>query len=292
MKYFEKEIKVKSPLVIYHKGCPDGLAAAALFYEYFKDSAEYHAGIYQEQLPDVVDRDVYLLDFSYKFDVMKSIVEFANSITIIDHHKLALMDLYPLATKDNVDMTFCSTEKSGAMLAWLYLKHHRQTIRKNIPHIISYIQDRDLWKFELPFTKEISLALSSYPFTIEQFSEWLKLTKHDIKKLITEGKVLQRYFQSNLERVVKQTLRYMEIGTFTVPVVNVPAMFTSEAGNILSRDYPFAACYYDILDKRIFSLRSSEAGMDVSKIAALYGGGGHPHAAGFSVKRDHYLAQI
>jgi hypothetical protein len=35
---------------------------------------------------------------------------------------------------------------------------------------------------------------------------------------------------------------------------------------------------------RTFGLRSAEDGMDVSEIAKKYGGGGHKHAAGFSVK--------
>jgi nanoRNase/pAp phosphatase (c-di-AMP/oligoRNAs hydrolase) len=34
----------------------------------------------------------------------------------------------------------------------------------------------------------------------------------------------------------------------------------------------------------VFSLRSSEnGGLDVSAVAALFGGGGHKHAAGFRV---------
>lgn len=33
-----------------------------------------------------------------------------------------------------------------------------------------------------------------------------------------------------------------------------------------------------------YSLRSVEGGIDVSEIAKLYGGGGHPCAAGFETK--------
>jgi nanoRNase/pAp phosphatase (c-di-AMP/oligoRNAs hydrolase) len=36
----------------------------------------------------------------------------------------------------------------------------------------------------------------------------------------------------------------------------------------------------------IFSLRSTEEGLDVSEIAKLYGGGGHKHAAGFKVPHE------
>jgi nanoRNase/pAp phosphatase (c-di-AMP/oligoRNAs hydrolase) len=53
----------------------------------------------------------------------------------------------------------------------------------------------------------------------------------------------------------------------------------------MSEGCAFSATYYDISDARVFSLRSSKDGIDVSKVAVQYGGGGHPHAAGFKVKK-------
>ena len=44
---------------------------------------------------------------------------------------------------------------------------------------------------------------------------------------------------------------------------------------------PFAATYVDSPKGRAFSLRSRRDGVDVSQIAATYGGGGHRGAAGF-----------
>ncbi len=38
--------------------------------------------------------------------------------------------------------------------------------------------------------------------------------------------------------------------------------------------------------KGAFSLRSEEGGQDVSEIAAMFGGGGHKHAAGFKLAGD------
>ena len=56
----------------------------------------------------------------------------------------------------------------------------------------------------------------------------------------------------------------------------------SEGANQLAQNAPFAAAYYDRADGRVFSLRS--VGIDVSEIAARYGGGGHHHAAGFQAE--------
>ena len=60
----------------------------------------------------------------------------------------------------------------------------------------------------------------------------------------------------------------------------------------MAESEPFAACYLDTADSRVFSLRSRrEGGVDVAKIAESYGGGGHRNAAGFRVPRDHLLSQ-
>ena len=56
---------------------------------------------------------------------------------------------------------------------------------------------------------------------------------------------------------------------------------TSDAGHLMAQNEPFAVCYWDTPDGRVFSLRSTDDGLDVQKIAVSYGGGGHRNAAGF-----------
>lgn len=68
-----------------------------------------------------------------------------------------------------------------------------------------------------------------------------------------------------------------------VPVACLPYTLSSDAGHMMAKGEPFAACYWDTPEGRCFSLRSAEDGMDVSEIAKDYGGGGHKHAAGFRV---------
>ncbi len=73
----------------------------------------------------------------------------------------------------------------------------------------------------------------------------------------------------------------MTIGGWDVPVANLPYTMSSDAGHRLAQGEPFAACYWDTPNGRVFSLRSTDDGLDVSAIAKQYGGGGHEHAAGF-----------
>ncbi|MEQ1847723.1 MAG: DHHA1 domain-containing protein, partial [Nitrospira sp.] len=54
-------------------------------------------------------------------------------------------------------------------------------------------------------------------------------------------------------------------------------------GERLSPHHPFCLIWHDRDGRRYFSMRSSADGTDVGTIAASFGGGGHTHAAGFSV---------
>ena len=80
------------------------------------------------------------------------------------------------------------------------------------------------------------------------------------------------------------------IGGFDVPVANLPYTLTSDAGAVMCAGEPFAACYWDTPNGRSFSLRSTDAGEDVSEVAKQYGGGGHRNASGFRVPFGHELA--
>jgi len=269
------------PLVIYHGNCADGFTAAWVFHRKFGDTADYHAGVYAETPPDVTGRDVYLVDFSYKRAVVEEMIKVATNVVLIDHHKTALDDLAGLEGLE----WFTDNERSGAQLAWDYLNPNQ-----DVPKIIQYVQDRDLWKFELEFTREVTSYLFSHEY---DFSMWDILTtelEHSFSNVVMTGKALLRKQKKDIQAVLEQAKRTMYIGGYVVPAANVPFFMSSDAGHILNDGQPFSACYSDTKDHRVFSLRSNDAGLDVSVIAAEYGGGGHRNASGFKVPRNHPLA--
>lgn len=280
------------PLVVYHEGCADGIGAAWCFWKQFGDTMDYHPGVYNMAPPDVFDRDVYMVDFSYNPNVMVEICKYANHVILLDHHQTALEGLWHLvAEHSNFNMDYATLEKSGSMIAWDYVKQTTGHNRK-LPAIIAHIQDRDMWKFKLPNTREIMDAVFSYPKTFEAYDALMKLSKNSLKGLIKEGMVIRRKFLLDLESIADQCKRMMTIGGVEVPVANANGMYASELGNFLSEGQPFAATYYDTEKFRVFSLRSVPGGMDVSVVAMGYGGGGHKHAAGFKVERIHILAIV
>jgi len=264
---------MSNPLCIYHGNCADGFAAAWVVRKYFGDgNVDFFPGVYQNPPPDVTDREVYLVDFSYKRDVILEMAKVAGSIHIIDHHKSAVEDLVDLP--DNVICIF-DMEKSGATLTW------ETFFGIDCPLPLQYIADRDLWKFALPCSREFNAAIFSYSY---DFRVWDQLMKEEgIDHLIAEGTAIERKHHKDVRELLKVTHRLMTIAGYTVPVANLPYTLTSDAGNLMAKGQPFAACYWDTPEGRVFSLRSNDDGMDVSEIAKLFGGGGHRNAAGFRV---------
>ncbi len=265
-------------LCIYHGNCLDGFAAAWAVRHALGEEVEFHKGIHQQTPPDVSDRDVFLVDFSYKKDVLISMLKTAASITILDHHITAVQDLLELMDSGELKGLF-NMNKSGAMLAWEWFHPEQQA-----PELIAFIQDRDLWKFELEGSREINAALSSYPFDFSVWDTLMASGDAEIADLKNIGAAIERKLQKDIEELLASGIRRMVIAGYDVPVLNAPSAYVSDAGHIMSINEPFAACYWDHAAGRSFSLRSSETGVDVAEVAKKFGGGGHAKAAGFTVK--------
>lgn len=259
-----------NPLCIYHHGCTDGFAAAWAVRKYFNGQVDMHPGIYGEAPPDVTDREVIIVDFSYPRDVMLTLIEQARRVLVIDHHKTAQQNLFDLPAKA---IAIFNMDKSGAMLTWETFFTGEMP-----PLLFDHIQDRDLWHFKLPMTREIVAAIYSYPM---EFETWDALMQRPILELEHEGRALVRKQRADVAAILNSTTRYITLAGVVIPAANVPWMYASDVGGELAKGQPFAATYYDDDEGRRWSLRSAPDGADVSVIAEAFGGGGHKHAAGF-----------
>lgn len=270
------------PMIIYHGNCADGFGAAWAFWK--SGDYDFYAGVYQNAPPDVEGREVYLVDFSYKCAVVSEMREKASRIVLIDHHKTAIDDLGPLIHSGAIE-SFTSLERSGAMLAWEYLHGDRATA----PALLLHIEDRDLWRFALPLTREIQACVFSHPYDFNVWDALISAGPDELSAMAREGAAIERKHHKDIAELVSVVSREMEIGGHRVPVANLPYTLTSDAGHLLAKGRPFAACYWDTPEGRVFSLRSSDDGLDVSEIAKQYGGGGHRNASGFRVPYGHAL---
>ena len=285
---------MNKPLVIYHANCADGFSAAWCFWKKYGTSADYVPAVYQQDPPNVTGRDVFLVDFSYKFDVVEKMLRVANTLTLIDHHKTAIDDLRPLA--EHLEMTnndgrganlgwFCDLNRSGATLAWDYLFPGEDR-----PLLLGHVEDRDLWRFKLPGTREIQALVFSHEYSFETWDKLMAADQLELLKMTAAGAAIERKHHKDVAELVGVCKRRMVIGGHDVPVASLPYTLVSDAAYEMAQGEPFAACYWDTAEGRVFGLRATDDGADVSEVAKQYGGGGHAKAAGFKVPRGHVLA--
>ncbi len=293
------------PLCIYHGNCADGFGAAWAVRAALGDgNVDFHAGTYQDDPPDVNGRDVIIVDFSYKRPVLERMAEQAHSILILDHHKSAAEDLsgFGYSLKNDVETyqgwvediqpylhgqglpligVLFDMQRSGAGITWDFFHDAPR------PPLIDYIEDRDLWRFYLSNTRAIQACVFSHPY---DFDVWDSLMSSDLDDMRRDGEAIERKHFKDIDELIRSASYRAQVAGHDVPVLNAPYFFSSDAGHIMGQGEPFAACYWDTEDGRVFSLRSADDGMDVSEIAKRYGGGGHKHAAGFRVERGGWPA--
>lgn len=264
------------PLCIYHGDCADGFGAAWVVWKAFNGDVDFFAGIYGQPAPDVTGRKVYIVDFSYKREVMEKLINQASGITVIDHHKTAEAELQPLFNYGVLNGVFDMT-RSGAMLTWDWFFQNQRP-----PELLLHIEDRDLWAFKLSGTREIQAGLFSYPY---DFEVWDRLIMDEqvpsaLEGLARDGVAIERKHFKDIEELVKVSARPIKLAGFVVEAANLPYTMASDAAGTLATRNAFGVTYFDTKDGRCFSLRS-RGDFDVSEIAKRYGGGGHKNAAGF-----------
>jgi uncharacterized protein len=276
----------------YHGGgCADGWCAAWVVKKAYPD-CELVPVKYGSGLPPIdkySGRDVMIVDFSYPPDELEAMAADAMSVVMLDHHASAIekwagevmLETMPLkwARCPNTRIVF-DIRHSGAKLAWNFLNPHRPT-----PLVVQYVQDRDLWKWELPDSHAVNAYIRTQPMTVEAWGELCKSLQSDMdRKLIVQlGRMILAREKQIVDGAVRNAVNLV-VADRLVPVVNTTEMI-SEVGNELCKGRPFAVMYQDDLKRglRVLSFRSCENGEDVSKIAATFGGGGHKHAAGATI---------
>ena len=258
-------------LVIYHGNCIDGYTSAWVAWLKYGIDAEYVASNYGDPPPDVSGRDVLVVDFSYPRDVMVEMNASAASLLVLDHHKTAQ------AALDGLPFAKFDMNRSGAGMAWDAL-----FAGKDRPWLVDYVEDRDLWRWALPNSKEVNAWVSAC--TRDSFDLWGKLYADGPTRACARGEAVLTFIDRYVFEMVAQS-RIVRFEGASVPIVNAPYINISELVGKLAESAPFAVGWFQRSDGLYaYSLRSrGPSGADVSEIAKRYGGGGHRNSAGFTV---------
>lgn len=286
-------------IVLYHDNCYDGFGAAWAIEQARRLSQSvsvirYIPVQYNKPLPDEDYRCelLYIVDFSLPLDQLEQLSALADKIVIIDHHKSGQENLATVQkihlSQDPMELpydvlAYFDMTQSGAMLTW---KHFHT---KAIPRVIEYIQDRDIWKWELPHSEQVNSVIGTTGYSFGEFDRLADNIEFNFEDVVEAGTMLLGY----REKLVEQICRSARMTSFTVhghtkptPCVAVRSpVLHSEVGHHLCKKFPeakFAIIYSDIpgdLANIKWSLRS-EGDFDITEIAKHYGGGGHRNAGG------------
>ena len=263
--------------VIYHKGCPDGITSAFGAWYLLGDKAEYCPAAHGEAPPDVTGKNVAILDFSYSRDIIMSMMEEANSLVVVDHHKSA-----ESALKDLPGMIF-DMNHSGAYLSWVYFHPD-----KEIPKFVLHIEDRDLWKWKLSHSEEFCIAFDMLNYDLKKISNCMDASV--VKEMIQQGSTLLAYKTHNVNRIANTASIRKFLGHNAL-VIN-SSVWMSEIGSELSKECDVVFIWSWSHKRRVHrvSLRSFYDHVDCSELAKKYGGGGHKKAAGFAYEGNNIEA--
>ena len=265
--------------VIYHADCTDGFGAAYSAWKCLGNRAEYFPCKHGTKPPDVKGKKVAILDFSFDNATTKKMIEDADALVVIDHHKSAMVELHDITN------TIFDMKHSGARLAWDFFHPGKEP-----PKFINYIEDRDLWKWELEYSKEFSAAFDMVPFEFEEFEKFEDDSVFD--DACKRGSYILAYSKTVVKKVCeKANLRKMN--GKDVMVVNA-SHWMSEIGARLAPDCDFAMIWYwDHEEKHTkVSLRAFHETVDVSEISKKFGGGGHKKAAGFQLPKNKHVEDL
>ena len=273
------------PLVIYHgRKCPDGFAAALAAWLFYAGKAEFlsldHGDIQSvDDLPALVGRAVYILDFSFAPGILRVIDERAAKLVMLDHHKSAAEKLTGFACRCGV--VHFDMDKSGARLAWEFFQP-----RVAVPALIRFVEDRDLWTWRYPESPAFLSALDMEPLEFARWARIAAFSPAEQLEFMQRGSAMDEKFKklaSDLAENAQPVLFNGQAGL----MLNAPGVFHSLIGNLLSKKCgSFALMWHVGKSGGVKVGLRSQPGFDCIALAESMGGGGHAQACGFKMGID------
>ncbi len=275
---------MKGIVVIYHKRCPDGFGAAYAAWKKFGDTADYVEAGYGDPLPESIDgKEVYILDFSYDEtpEAMRELIARAKRVVAIDHH------LSARAITESAPEHVFDTERSGATLAWTYFHPDEP-----VPKLLSYIEDFDIFRMALPETRYIATYLIVQPYDFDVWDGMVHAfdATESRAAFLAKARTYDEFYEKLCAIAVEAAKKVRFEGHECYFANSLPSItMRSRIGNLLYAKLPPIALVVSAHPDGFGVSIRSDGSVDVSALAAKYGGGGHAGSAGFFIPNDHKL---
>lgn len=299
-------------VIVYHKNCNDGVAAAWHMGEYLKSkypdhdlvwlSADYgnDQKVMHEFSLDTNHRhptNVFIVDFSLSGECLDKLTALSGDVVVLDHHETAinkLTEYYKTNPKPNDLRLVLDKTRSGVGLAVEYTRQvgfHEGLLRSgSATDLALAIEDYDLWKFNIADSKAIATWVNNFKRTPSEFGTIVSRFEVERMAIILGGKTIMELIEESAEKRLNEgPCGHVPFDGRLYPVYMVQPEFTSlTLGYINQRIVEGVAITWMYLrktDQFKFSIRSKK-GLAALPIAEYYGGGGHETACGFTLDAD------
>lgn len=135
--------------------------------------------------------------------------------------------------------------------------------------------------------------IDSVPFDYSLFDLLLQKlnSKNGVQEALLIGRGISDYRNKLIDSIIKNKQSLLLENNLQFEIINSPFL-RSELGNLLAKDQKIGLVWFDTGKEIKVSLRSEKNGKDVSKIAEIFGGGGHKNAAGFTMRNQNILEEL
>jgi hypothetical protein len=275
----------KTALVLSHAKCVDG-AFAAWAARYHCHRAGYMVTVAFINPGDTSEILTWAWDIVFVVDVAVPVASLGNAY-LLDHHQTN-KDIYEGHVSDRV---LFDLERSGAGLAWDEVQAILGLPVLKRPLAVDYVEDRDLWRFNLQQSEEVNAAIHDETGYDLARIEAFMLFPLDFEVLVARGERLLKAKRDEVARLLENEGRADLLG-MRIPCVNSPN-HQSDLGNALAKRSPFGAgvVWYIRQGVAQVSFRSIPFGVVTARaLAESLGGGGHEHAAGVTLPLSKWVA--
>lgn len=234
--------------------------------------------------------DLYITDISVSDDVAQRIDNMNTDFILLDHHPTALeLNKYKWCTvkveDENTGLKTCGTE---LFYNWL-VEYGYLNKSKVLDKFVEIVRDYDTWRWaELGekglIRKKINDLL--YIYGRDNFIAWClgSLVSRTFPKLGDTEDMILKLRQEEIDKYVEKKNKEIFTQALCGKVSGFvfASKFTSELGNRLCKMHPEIDFVTIInVEDCTVSYRTIKDDIDLGKdVAALFGGGGHPKAAG------------
>lgn len=270
-------------LCIYHIADHDGKGSGAIVKRVFPE-AELLGLNHDMEIPyDVIAQHdkIVVCDFALPVDFMFELSEKID-FTWIDHHASVIDQYNAEILKGKKEIKGVRRVGQAAIeLCWQYFYPDNP-----VPLGVELLAKNDLFDLRDPRVRPFEFAMQSFGVNSPDDKIWTDLFENrlNIKAMIEEGERILSWINVRNYRLVRSMAFEAEIDGLKCICANMPQGYSSFYDSLENREYYDVMINFYMNRKRKWNLSfySSKKEVDVSRLAAKFGGGGHRGAAGAS----------